>query len=489
MATPYDILGVKSNCTQQDIKTAFRRLAKDIHPDTSAKAKDEAEEEFKALNVAYGWLVEHHVGLVFETQSSGFAPDEHQQSALELFSSNCTAKLSLLIGKAGRGKSSVTAKGIEELLRAGINAYKIRVMSPTGKAAVVINKMMSEYFVGHIPITPACTIHRGFGCRGPGMWAYGPDAKLDIDVLVLDEASMVDSSLLNRVLSALPEHCRVILVGDHGQLLPVGAGCPFSDIVLYGNQNLAKRLVVNYRQKKGFLLAHSAELVSNGKVPLFGKRGTDTLGKGQDDNIFLTEVSEPQDIPEQVYLKVKEWHRNGEDYCVMSPQWKAKAGVDRINEYLQEKLNPPATGKDSIKLIFGELRVGDRVKQTKNDYSIGDGVFNGFIGTVISVSPQEIVVDFFDKEYRYNREKANNLRLGYCVTVHASQGSEYKHVCVVIHSTHSFTLTKQLLYVAFSRATSSLEVVGNMKGIKTGVKKDAVEERDTGLSLDLQGGY
>lgn len=511
--TAYSLLDCDWDTDKADISANYRRMAKKYHPDVNETGK---EELMKQLNAAYEYLKAHHVepciGSWTGNGDSGSSRklDEHQAKAKAMIVNSLSSlrKVFVMCGSAGRGKSTVVAEAIGDLLRAGLWPDDIRIMTPTGKAASVVNRMLREFFGGKLPILGARTIHRGLGCKGPMMgWKFNEKNKLKSRIIILDESSMIDSALLARVIKSVDRDCKIIMVGDHEQLFPVSAGCPFFDIIKYGDQSFVSKLVVNYRQQAGYLLADGIEQVLRGEVPIFGKRQHDTLGKGQEDNIFFEGVEDAVDVPAEVIKQVKEWEKNGVDYIVLSPQWRGPAGVDKINEVLQQELNPVvsdgaeeegrslscfAEQKGSIKLAGRELREGDRVKQTKNDYDLG--VFNGFIGRIIRIAVDEsgedyIVVDFDGKEYRYiDKKQINNLQLGYCVTVHSSQGSEYEKVCMVCHSTHAFMLSKQLLYVAFSRARQELVVVGNKKGLKLGIRNRRAGQRQTYLSLEMGGG-
>lgn len=407
--------------------------------------------------------------------------DQHQQAAID----NCSAldkKITVLYGSAGRGKSTVANEILTRIIAGGVPNERIYICAYTGKASIVVDKMLSPT----IQNRPK-TIHRLLGYMGPLGWTYGPENRLECDVLLVEEASLVDSAMLARIINSVSEDCRIILSGDHKQLNPIMPGCPFRDIIAARLPNQASELVINYRQKNKELLAEGLERIIGGEMPIFGEPGKHTLGGEAPDNLFFHEVDDKEDIVHVIADIIAPWHKENLDFCALSPNWKGPAGVDAINEHLQEKLNPHKTGKPEIAIYGKPFRLGDKVKNTKNNYELD--IFNGFIGEVKKVGGDGgLLVDFDGQAVWIRQQKnLNNIVLGYCITVFSSQGSQYDHVVLVIHSTNSFSLTRSLLYVGASRARKSLHIVGDMQGLKRALKTTRDDKRQTYLDLAFRG--
>ena len=390
--------------------------------------------------------------------------------------------ISVLTGGPGFGKTFT----IQELLRRlwsdyGIRPDLTRMACPTGKAAKVLEDAL-DIEVENRP----STIHRMLGCQGQ-IWEYGPTNRLSTQCLILDEASMIDSKLLARVITSISEGCKIILVGDKDQLPPVAAGCPFRDILTYGKQEAVSRLQTNHRQAQGSLIADACGRVIDGSKPLFGKQGEKTLGGKRQDDLFFIEEEDKEEIPNTVAAIARSWHDTGKDYCVLAPQRTGVCGVEAMNKYLQETLNPPSKDKYEISVApWLTLREGDKVLHTKNNYGLD--VFNGFTGRILDIDPvsQVILVDFDGQYVSYTETKdIKQLTLGYCLTVHKSQGSQYKYGVLVCHSSHYYMWSRQLLYTALSRFREELYVVGNNKAIKRAITNSQDDSRNTYLKLAL----
>jgi len=395
-------------------------------------------------------------------------------------------KIYVLTGGPGRGKTFTVKEILRRVwARGDISPMTTYIAAPTGKAARVLDEALSG--VDSIIHSPS-TIHRLYGCQGGGDWHFNRDNKLVADLVIIDESSMVDSELLARVIESTVDECRFILVGDKDQLPPVAAGAPFGDIVRHMDwAGIVHALGVNHRQAEGSLIANACDLVIKGGKPLFGQDGAHTLGGTRPDDLFFVERQDKHDIPGTVADIVRGWHEAGEDYCVLSPQHSGVCGVSEMNLFLQRKLNPRGAGKLFVKTRGGvEISANDKVLHTKNNYKLG--VFNGYTGIVTSCSGESLCVDFdgTGKVVYDNREYINQLDLGYCVTIHKSQGSQYKYGVVVCHSSHMFMWSRQLLYTALSRFREKLYVVGNKKAINRAVRNCVEKSRNTLLDDELR---
>jgi exodeoxyribonuclease V alpha subunit len=417
--------------------------------------------------------------------------DQSQQSAVDKIST-LKSRIYLLIGAGGSGKTFTIQHLLTQLWGSpdnNISNETTFIAASTGKASKIINDAfaLAEFET----YNEAKTIHRLLEFNPSTGWGYNADFPLNATLVVLDEASMIDSLLLSKVIAALPEGCILILVGDENQLPPVAPGQPFTDLILCGSQEIVNRLTTNHRQAQGSLIADGCLKVLEGKKPIFGIYGENTLGGILNDDLFFIEEPEKEEIPLIVSNICREWHEQGFDYAVLAPQKTGVCGVDVMNKHLQETLNPAAAGKAELKVAWLNFRVGDRVKQIKNDYGLG--VFNGFIGTVRSINTgidgnSVMAVDFDGQIVEYSDPKHfKNLMLGYCQTIHSAQGSQWRYGVVVCHSSHYYMQSRSLFYTAISRFRQELYVVGDSKAIKRALNNVVSGERNTFLKLRLKG--
>jgi len=366
----------------------------------------------------------------------------------------------------------------------GYSMDEVRICAPTAKAALVVAEMLRRASQ-ELPTEPQ-TIHRMLGCQGPGRWLCGPDNRLALNCLIVEEASMVDSLLLARVIDSVSEDCTIILSGDNQQLLPVGPGCPFNDIINTSQaQGQVNRLVNNYRQKAGEMLACACEDVLVGRMPKFCTPDDFMVSEGR--NAYRIVADDADAVLDGIKKVVKIWDSFfSADYIVVAPQHSGRCGIKAINNMIQQEINPHNSFKPEVKVFDYFLREKDQVKQTKNNYELG--VFNGFIGkiTKIDKATGEISVQYPGKDFPtvYTKQKdIQQLCLAYCISIHSSQGAQFGHVCVVAHSSHYYMLNRSLLYVGISRAQVELCVVGDDKGLKRAVSNDVAQARNTLLGL------
>lgn len=406
--------------------------------------------------------------------------DEHQQSAIDNIVDG-NSKISILAGSGGRGKSTLVNEITTRILDQGLDPLNIRVCAPTGKASLVVDRMIGP----QLKIRPS-TIHRMLGFQGND-WVYNKDNPMDCEFLAVEESSMVDSALLARLIYSTSPNTRILLSGDNAQLFPVGAGCPFNDMIVANTPGVINKLIVNYRQKNGEMLADVCERILEGKLPNFNPADFP-----QEANAFHHIIDDKADVPEELLSVVRPWFEAEDDWIALSPQHKGQLGITEMNEFLQEKLNPaedPARpGEMAVKVYDWWLRPGDRVRQTKNNYKLGtSGIMNGFVGTCVWVDPgtKKAGIDFGEDDgvIEYGADNLKELVLAYVVSYHAAQGSQYEKVALITHSTHTYMLNRSLLYVGSSRARKLLHVVGDMKGLIRGVKHSLKLSRNTYLKL------
>ncbi len=410
--------------------------------------------------------------------------DQSQQAAVTSIA-RLDSRIYFLTGPGGCGKTFTLKHLLIQLWADDSNEIEIEttyLAAPTGKAAKVIADSLPQDFLDNEP----ATIHRLLAYHPRDGWGFNEDCPLDASMVIIDEASMIDSELLARVINALPAGCWLILVGDVNQLPPVGPGQPFTDFITHGNQEIVHRLTTNHRQTQGSLIANGCLNILAGEKPLFGQWGAHTMGGTLEDDLFFVEQEEKEDIPALVMELCRPWHKAGLDYAVLAPQRTGVCGVEAINKYLQAQLNPPAPGKAEIKVAWLTLRTGDKVMQTKNNYGLD--VFNGYTGLIRDIDVMGgITVDYDGQEVLYTEsEDVKHLALGYCMTIHKSQGSQFQYGVMICHSSHYYMWSRGLFYTGVSRFKKELNVVGNEKAIKRGISNVINGERNTFIKLSLE---
>lgn len=395
--------------------------------------------------------------------------------------------LLLITGGPGTGKTTIL-NGILSLFdQLGLNCL---LAAPTGRAAKRLTEVTGQ---------DASTIHRLLEAgidpySGDLVFSRDENNPLKADAVIVDETSMVDILLLNSLLRAVPERCRLIFVGDPDQLPPVGPGFPFSDMLR--SQCLPSvRLTEIFRQAQQSLIVMNAHRVNQGQMP--------QLRDVKNDFFFLPARSEESASQTIVDLCATRLPKNmgipPEHIQVLTPTKKGGVGTVNLNKLLQAQLNPPALNKRERQ--FGEFifREGDRVMQIRNNYDImwkkrdgsmiGNGIFNGDVGTVVSIDPglEQLTVVFDDREADYDFTQLNELEPAYAMTVHKSQGSEYRAVVLSAWNGSSYLLNRSVLYTAITRARELLIIVGREETVAVMTKNAKVGRRYTGLKLRLQG--
>lgn len=399
--------------------------------------------------------------------------DDSQKAAVELMLS---AAIGVVTGGPGTGKTTTTRAALDALEERGLDCA---LAAPTGKAA---RRMMEA--TGR----PASTIHRlleynpidrGYGKRDG--FFVNADNPLEADVVIVDEASMVDIELASSLLEAVQAPTRLILVGDAAQLPSVGPGRFFAELIESAAVPVARLTTLHRAAAESWVCSQAPEVLA-GRVPDLRER---------DDFRWIEHSIRDHAVDALVELGagVHEALADVEpgESQVLVPQNVGPAGGAAINRRLQAVLNPKV-GEDGWRMgkkgegSF-ELRRGDRVIQTKNDY-LRD-VMNGEVGVVERVGREELVVRF-DAEVTYDRPSANALRLAYALTTHKYQGSEVPWAVVLCHSTHTRMLTRTWLYTSITRAKQGVVLVGDRVGLERAVKSTRDTKRNTGLAERLK---
>ena len=417
-------------------------------------------------------------------QSSGFTYSAEQAQAIE---DAATTGLLLVTGGPGTGKTTIV-NGILSLYdQMGLSCV---LAAPTGRAAKRLTEVTGQ---------DASTIHRLLGAgidphTGELFFSKNEEDPLKADAVIVDEMSMVDILLLHSLLRAIPQRARLILVGDPDQLPPVGPGFPFSDM-LRAKTLPTVRLTEIFRQAQESLIVMNAHSVNAGTMPELRNRKSDFffLPCRSEEEVAQTIQGLCQTrLPKNMGIPAGEIQ-------VLSPTKKGGAGTVHLNKILQASLNPPSA--DKKEKAFGEIlfREGDRVMQVKNNYDIlwrkadssmiGAGIFNGDVGIIQSIDMNlEIVTILFDDRIaEYDFTQLIELEPAYAMTVHKSQGSEYRAVVLSAWNASPYLLSRSILYTAITRARELLIVVGREDTIAQMVANAKVGRRYTGLKLRLQG--
>lgn len=394
----------------------------------------------------------------------------------------------ILTGGPGTGKTTVI-KGIVELY-AELHGCSLEpkdykkeepfpflLAAPTGRAA----KRMAES-TG----LPAVTIHRLLGWNGTEGFDRHEESPLEGKILIVDETSMVDVWLANQLFKALPENMQVILVGDEDQLPSVGPGQVLKDL-LRSKCIPTVRLTDIYRQAEGSSIIELAHEMKKGKLPV-------NISAQQADRSFIKcHPGQISDVVEKVVLNAKKKGYSSRDIQVLAPMYRGPAGIDKLNEILQEILNPNPDGTRK-ELAFGDVkyRIGDKVLQLVNQPE--NNVFNGDMGEIVSIfyakentEKQDMVVVSFDgAEATYTRQDLNQITHAYCCSVHKSQGSEFPIVILPVVKSYYRMLRRNLLYTAITRSKQFLILCGEEEALKIGVERAEEQARLTTLSEKLR---
>jgi exodeoxyribonuclease V alpha subunit len=405
-------------------------------------------------------------------------PDLSQEQILAIRTA-LTHPVSVLTGGPGTGKTTAIRALIGALEETG---KRHALCAPTGRAA----KRLSES-TGH----PASTIHRLLGFSPAEGFKHHLQNPLPIDLLVVDEASMLDLLLAHHLFKALEPGTHVLLVGDADQLPSVGAGDVLRDLIA---SDLAPvtRLNVIFRQASGSWIITNAHRINRGQLPQFPQRREpeNAIPRG-DFFLFPAETAEEagdwvenlvcERIPATFGIKPAEIQ-------TLSPLYRGPAGVTALNARLQNTLNPGGPLRPE-RALFGQIfRLGDRVMQTQNDYD--KDVYNGDIGAVSGLDPIEhtLQVAFDDRQVTYDWVEADQLTLAYAISVHKSQGGEYPAVVVPVIRQHYLMLQRNLLYTAITRAQRLCVLVGDRRAIAIAVRNDRAAQRHTALDWRLKEG-
>ena len=345
--------------------------------------------------------------LISETvKKQKFELSSEQINALKAVLEN---KIAVITGGPGTGKTTII-KTIIDIFES--QELKVSLCAPTGRAAKRISQTTHR---------EAKTIHRLLEYNPmEGLFSKNSENTLNTNLVIVDEASMIDMNLFYNLLDALPDNCYLLLVGDVNQIPPIGPGNILRDIIDSGE---IKTIVFNkiYRQAEGSEIILNAHKINNGEFPI-------ASNKKEDDFFFLKYFSENNALNEIIKLCTKILpgklsYNPFKDVQVISPMYKGKVGVDNLNNSLQRMLNPDG---EEIKILSNKFRVGDKVMQIRNNYE--KDIFNGDIGEIVNYDKGEqiVYINFDGKLLKYEFSDMEEITLAYAISVHKSQGSEYR---------------------------------------------------------------
>ncbi len=397
-----------------------------------------------------------------------------------------TNSISIITGGPGTGKTTVV-KGIVNVylsLHSGDKLIKdkIKLAAPTGKAA----KRLSE-----ATDLPAITIHRLLGYDYTGHFSYDEYNTIDAKLIIIDEASMLDVMLADQLFKSISQKTKIVIVGDDNQLPSVGPGQILTDIL---NSNIVPtvKLTKIHRQASDSSIIQLAYDILNQKMT------ENVIGNYHDRSYIRAGDSQ---IPSYIIKVIEEANESGydlfDDIEVLIPMYKGECGIDNINKLLQEKFNY-VNKNQSITFGSKTFYYHDKVMQLVNQPE--DGVMNGDLGIVSGIlDEREMLVDFSGNIVKYNVKDFDNLTLAYAISIHKSQGSEFKLVVMPLSRSYTIMLKRKLLYTAVTRAKERLIMIGDLYALKRGVlgvepprntflslflNDDIIEKREKDLSIE-----
>lgn len=397
---------------------------------------------------------------------TGMALANQQVKAVQMVSD---APFSILTGGPGTGKTQ-TVNAVLMYFEMVNPSIDIELAAPTGKAARRLSEMTGR---------DAQTLHRLIGLKGEDM--KGDDTMMvTADILVIDEASMVDAYVFGRVMDSLSSHTRLLIVGDHEQLPSVGPGLVLRDLI-GSNVIPVTRLTEVFRQAAGSLIITNAHAIA---------KGDEIQLKGKELDFHHIERVDLQKVQGTILASIERLILKGDhtldDIQVLSPTRNSVLGTDVLNGLIQKQFNPESSEKAQHKVTpTTVLRVGDRVIQNRNDYELN--VMNGEVGKLESIYQHEdrgmlFTVAFEDgRKVEYDKRSIEDLGLAYALTIHKSQGSEFPVVLMPVHSSLDFILSKNLIYTGLTRARAMVVLFGEIETLREMAKIEKGTKRNSRL--------
>jgi len=365
----------------------------------------------------------------------------------------------VITGLPGTGKTSVCKALLDLYDEAGLN---YQLAAPTGRAAERLGEATGR---------AAKTIHRLLGYNGMA-FEHNRDNPLDCEAIVVDESSMVDIALFGSLLDALRPGTRVVLIGDTAQLPSVGPGNVLRDIIASGCATVITLRTI-FRQAASSPIVMGAHRINEGHMPHFS----------QD---FAFEEVDQEAIPARLRGLVPELADRYGDVQVLCPMNKGTVGIGNLNRVLQGVLNPACPEKTEVERGFQKLRTGDRIIQLRNNYN--KDVYNGTIGKVLSIDRKEekLLAIFHGRTVEYDFDELDEIRLAYCISIHKSQGSEFRSVVLCLVNAHYIMLRRKLIYTAVTRARERCMILGDKRALQMAIRNVNETPRNTMLAKRVQ---
>ena len=446
----------------------------------SKLAKMALNEDFKIL-----FNIDKEVKKSIESQSIKLSKIQ-----IDAIKSCFEENISIITGGPGTGKTTIINTISKIFLE---NGYNISLCAPTGRAAKRIEETTG---------IEAKTIHRMLGYIPSsyddiGHFEYNEDNPLDTDLIIIDEMSMVDVVLFEKLLRGIKDNTKLIIVGDVDQLPSVGAGNVLKDLI---NSNKIKytKLIDIFRQSENSNIIVNAHKINNGQEPLLNEKNSD---------FFFLNTDAPSNTRNVVVdlisrrLPKAYGYDYSKDIQILTQSRKGICGVFELNKLLQDILNPKTETSDEILVGNKLFRVNDKVMQTKNNYNLsfvddeGEenfGVYNGDMGHIIFIdeSSNKLTVEMDDKRLiDYSLEDLDNLELAYAITIHKSQGSEFKSVIIPMFDGYKLLQTRNLLYTAITRAKENIVLVGDKNVMNNMIRNNTINSRYSNLEKRIQHFY
>lgn len=398
-------------------------------------------------------------------KQSGIEYDDVQIAAIK---QAIDSKVMVLTGGPGTGKTTTTQGIIAAYKAAGL---RILLAAPTGR----VSKRMSE-----ATGMEAKTIHRLLEYNPQDGYKRNDENPLEGDALIVDECSMIDIILMYNLMKAIPEHMRLVMVGDIDQLPSVGAGNVLRDII-ESEKIPVIRLTRIFRQAQSSRIVMSAHAINQGRFP--------DISNGMNTDFFFIKKDDPEQVADEIVKLVRDRLPKAykQPLCniqVLTPMQRSVVGAGNLNTVLQQALN-----HNTLSLSRGgnTYKLGDRVMQIRNNYD--KNVFNGDIGTVekVNLEDRTLTINFDDTMVEYEASELDEVVLAYATTIHKSQGSEYPIVVIPVLMTHFVMLQRNLIYTGITRAKKICVLIGQTKALSYAIRNLTVSKRNTLLKERLRG--
>ena len=423
-----------------------------------------AKKLLSLLRGSTGNLFESQMDIAAIEKISGIQYDDVQ---IEAIKQAAQSKVMVLTGGPGTGKTTTTQGIIAAYKAAGM---RILLAAPTGRAA----KRMSE-----ATGMEAKTIHRLLEYNPQDGYKRNDEEPLEGDALIVDECSMIDIILMYNLMKAVPEHMRLVLVGDIDQLPSVGAGNVLRDVIESGVIPVI-RLTRIFRQAQTSRIVMNAHAINQGNFP--------DITNGRQTDFFFIKNDDPEQVANEIVNLVKNrlskaYNQPLSNIQVLTPMQRSVVGAANLNMMLQQSLNSNTLGISRGGITY---KLGDRVMQVRNNYD--KNVFNGDIGVVehVNMEDRTLTINFDDNMVEYEASELDEVVLAYATTIHKSQGSEYPIVVIPVLMTHFVMLQRNLIYTGITRAKKICVLVGQTKALAYAIRNLTVSKRNTRLKERLR---